>query len=792
MKFSEQWLREWISPALSTAELVEQLTMAGLEVDAVEPVGLSFAGVVAGEVLDVQSHPSVDSLRVCQVHVGDVEALTIVCDSPNAHVGLRVPLAMVGAMLPGGHLIKQVVVHGVKSDGMLCSASELGLGEDAGGLLELPPDTQTGEDIYTYMKLDDVSIELGLTPNRGDCASIAGIARELGVLNRLAVQTTPTTPVIGTIPDSLQVNVETPEACPHYVGRVLRGIDRQARTPLWMRERLRRSGMKSINAVVDVTNYIMLELGQPMHAFDLDKLKGAICVRHARPGETMTLLDGQSVKLAADTLVIADQRQAQAIAGIMGGLDAAIGDTTDALFLESAYFAPQPIAGRARCYGLHTESSYRFERGVDPTLQVWAMERTTALLLEIVGGEAGPITEVVADAQLVARPAIKLRARRIQRLLGIAIAQEQVTDILIRLGFNPIEEREGWRVTPPSYRFDIAIEADLVEEIGRIYGYNRLPVSRPYGALTIGESSEAKTSLQRLRELLVDRGYQEIVSYSFVDPRLQRLLDPERVPIALANPISSGMSVMRTSLWPGLIQTTIYNQNRQQTRLRFFESGLTFVRQAHEIIEENFIASIVTGDACPEQWAQHTRAADFYDVKSDVDALLGMTGEPRAFNFVAAEHRALHPGQTARIERNGRHVGWLGALHPALERELGLNGRAYAFELNLRTIEKARVPGFLELSRFPAIRRDIAVVVDEDVSSQAVRECISDLVAAYPHELQVFDVYQGKGIDFGKKSLAMGLILQEASRTLTDEEVDALIDKVVERLHNEFGAILRR
>lgn len=792
MKFSEHWLRDWVDPKLSTEELAAQLTLAGLEVDAVQAVAASFAGVVVGEISALAPHPGAKHLQICQVNVGDVQSLTIVCGAANVRIGMRAPLAIIGAQLPGDVCIRQAVLHGVESYGMLCSAAELGLGEHTDELLELPSDTRIGEDVFEYLRLDDVTFELGLTPNRGDCLSIAGIAREVGALNGCAVRAVPLEPAASGIADRLDISIEEPEHCPRYIGRVIKGINPAAKTPLWMTERLRRSGIRAISPVVDITNYVLLELGQPMHAFDLAKLDGGICVRRAKPGETLTLLDGQQVSLAEDTLVIADRRQAQAMAGIMGGLDAAIGAASTALFLESAFFAPQHIAGRARRYGLHTDSSFRFERGVDPNLPRRAMERATTLLLEIVGGQAGPPVEVTHDAFLPQRLPITLRAAAIQRLLGVAVPGAQVIDILSRLGMEVQVREPGWLVTPPGYRFDIAIEADLIEEIARLIGYDRLPTRRPVVPLKMAAHPETTVNVGVMRQVLVERGYQEIISYSFVDPGLQRLLDPEQAPIALANPISSEMSVMRTSLWCGLLQSLIYNQKRQAAPLRFFELGVNFISQDDELKQESYIAGVTAGSLFPEQWGVTQRPVDFYDIKADVEALTTLTGLAQDFTFRPIKHPALHPGQSAQISHNGQAVGWLGALHPAIERELGLSERVYLFELKVSALQHKKIAAFHEVSKFPPMRRDIAIVVDAAVSAQAVSACIREIPLDFPLQLQLFDVYQGKGVDLGRKSLALGLTLQAPSRTLTDQEADAIIDRIVKKLHDDLGATLRK
>lgn len=790
MKFSEHWLREWVSPPLSATELAGQLTLAGLEVESVTPAAPVSAGVVVGEVLRVAPHPQATQLQVCEVDIGTGTPLNIVCGAANVRAGMRVPTAMVGAELPGGKTITQAKLRGVDSHGMLCSAVELGLAETSAGLLELPPDTRVGEDVYLYLRLDDASIDVSVTPNRGDCLSVAGIAREVAALNQLSPHAPAIHEIKATVPDHIEVVIAAPADCPRYAGRVLRGIDRAATTPLWLRERLRRSGMRSISAVVDVTNYVMLELGQPMHAFDLARLRGNIHVRRALASEAITLLDGQRITLNADTLVIADDAQPQAIAGIMGGIDAAINASSDTLFLESAYFAPQAVAGRARAYGLRTESSQRFERGVAPTLQRLAMERATALLLEIVGGEAGPVVEVSAAAHLPRHAPITLRAQRLQRVLGLTLPAQQITGLLTRLGMQVSDEPNGWQVTPPPHRFDVAIEADLIEEVARLHGYQRLPAHTPRVSLAITPEPETRVSLARLCALLVDRGYQEVVTYSFVEPGLQQLLDPAATPLALANPISAEMSVMRTTLWCGLLATLRYNQNRQQTRQRLFESGLRFTLQNNEIKQKISIAGILTGNPCPEQWALPQQGADFYDLKGDVEALLALGGHGDC-HFEAAPHPALHPGQSARILRQGEVLGWAGALHPALARTLGLDQTAYIFELDLDLLEQSRLPAFREISKFPAIRRDIAIVVEEGVSAARVLACVTQAASEFLRDLQLFDVYRGKGVDSGRKSIALGLTLQAPSRTLTDEDVAGIIERVVSTLKQQFGATLR-
>jgi len=793
MKFSEQWLREWVNPPLSRAELAEQLTMAGLEVDAVVPVAAAFSGVVVGHVLKVIPHQQADRLRVCEVDVGGHSPLVIVCGASNVAAGMRVPTAVVGAELPNDLTIKRAKLRGVESHGMLCSARELGLAETAEGLMALPADAPVGEDLRSYLALDDVSFELGLTPNRSDCLGIAGIAREVGVLNRMAVTAPSAEPVAPVTQTTVEIQVEAPAACPRYLGRVIEGVDPSAVTPAWMEERLRRSGLRNIHPIVDVTNYVLLELGQPMHAFDIAHIQGGIRVRHAHTGEAVTLLDGQRLTLSEDMLVIADQEAPLALAGIMGGMDSAVGDETRNIFLESAFFSPQVIAGKAREYGLRTDSSHRFERGVDPELARRAMERATRLLLDIVGGRPGPICEVTSATQLPTRAPIALRASRIDRVLGMKIAAEEVHEILTRLGIT-LEEgtSQTWQAVPPSFRFDLAIEADLIEEVARIHGYARLPTERPIARLRMSPPPPRAEFLPTARRLLVQRGYQEAITYSFVEERLQCLIDPDDRPMALANPISIETAVMRTSLWPGLLQAMRHNLNRQQSRVRLFESGAQYRKVDGKVVEEPVLAGVVCGNAYPEQWGMDKRSVDFFDLKADVEALLSLAGGAAAYAFLPDSHRALHPGQSAVIHNPaGKIAGRLGLLHPEILRELDVEQNVLVFELILTKLDAGGVPLFRAVSKFPAIRRDLAIIVDDGVPAQAIRGCIDETAGGQLQELQLFDVYRGKGIESGRKSIALGLTLQDNSRTLTDDEIDALVGRILEHLQSKLGASLR-
>ncbi|MDG1582958.1 phenylalanine--tRNA ligase subunit beta [Pseudomonas sp. GOM6] len=792
MKFSEQWLRDWVNPDVSRDELVARLSMVGLEVDAVIPVAGQFSGVVVGEILSAEQHPDADKLRVCQVSNGSA-TFQVVCGAPNARAGIKIPFAMIGAELPGDFKIKQAKLRGVESQGMLCSASELQISDDNSGLMELAADAPVGQDVRAYLGLDDASIEIGLTPNRGDCLSLAGLAREVGAIYGVPVTAVSVAPVVVAHDEVRPVEVLAPKACPRYLGRVIRNVDLSKPTPLWMVERLRRSDIRSIDAAVDITNYVMLELGQPMHAFDLAEINGGIRVRMAEEGERLVLLDGQEVSLRGDTLVIADHSRALAIAGVMGGEHSGVSGKTRDLFLESAFFDTIAVAGKARSYGLHTDSSHRFERGVDSQLARSAMERATALLLEIVGGEAGPIIEVASAADLPDVAPITLRAERISQMLSMDMDGAEVERLLTALGLGVTAQDAGqWLVSVPSHRFDISLEVDLIEELGRLYGYNRLPVRYPQARLAPQAKAEARAELPALRRLLVARGYQEAITYSFIDPKLFELFTPGVAPLQLANPISADMAAMRSSLWPGLVKALEHNLNRQQSRVRLFESGLRFVGQLEGLKQEAMLAGVISGSRLPEGWANGRESVDFYDLKADVEALLGYAGAADAFSFVPGEHLALHPGQTARIEREGRLVGFMGALHPELSKTLGLDQPVFLFELLLAEVASGRMPAFSELSRFPEVRRDLALLVDREQPAEAVLASIREAAGEWLTDLKLFDVYHGKGIDPHRKSLAVGLTWQHPSRTLNDDEVSTTTQNIITSLEERFNATLRK
>ncbi|WP_296251553.1 phenylalanine--tRNA ligase subunit beta [Pseudomonas sp. UBA4194] len=792
MKFSEQWLRGWVSPQVSRDELVARLSMAGLEVDSVTPAAGVFSGVVVGEVLATEQHPDADKLRVCQVSDGN-ETFQVVCGAPNVRPGLKIPFAKIGAELPGDFKIKKAKLRGVESNGMLCSQSELQVGEGNDGLMELPADAPTGQDFRAYLELDDASIEVDLTPNRGDCLSLAGLAREVGALYAAPV-VRPTVSAVAPVNDEVRpIEVLAPAACPRFLGRVVRNVDLSRPTPLWMVERLRRSEVRSIDAAVDITNYVMIELGQPMHAYDLAEINGGIRVRMAEEGEKITLLDGQEMTLRGDTLVIADHSRLLGIAGVMGGENSGVTAKTQDVFLEAAFFEPISVAGKARSYGLHTDASHRFERGVDSNLAREAMERATALLLEIAGGEPGPIIESVNQQHLPQIAPITLRAERVSQMLGLELAAGEIEGLLTGLGLKVSASGEGqWSVAVPSHRFDISLEVDLIEELARLYGYNRLPVRYPQARLAPQANPEARSDLPALRRLLVARGYQEAITYSFIDPKLFELFSPGVEPLMLANPISADMAAMRSSLWPGLVKALQHNLNRQQDRVRLFESGLRFVGQLEGLQQEPMLAGVVCGSRLPEGWAQGRDTVDFFDVKADVEAVLGFAGALDAFTFVPGKHPALHPGQTARIERDGKEVGYLGALHPELVKSLGLDRPVFVFELILAEVSEGRLPKFQELSRFPEVRRDLALLADRDVASSSVMAVIRENAGEWLTDLRLFDVYQGKGIDPHRKSLAVGLTWQHPSRTLNDDEVNTTTQAILTSLEQRLNATLRK
>ncbi|MEL4472601.1 phenylalanine--tRNA ligase subunit beta [Shewanella algae] len=794
MKFSESWLREWVNPAISRDELTHQITMAGLEVDDVIAVAGDFSGVVVGEVVECGQHPDADKLRVTKVNVGGEELLDIVCGAPNCRQGLKVAVAVVGAVLPGDFKIKKAKLRGQPSHGMLCSYGELGIEIESDGIIELPLDAPIGTDIREYLQLNDVIIDVDLTANRADCLGMVGLAREVGVLNRLNV-TEPSWEAANVSSERrVEIDVANPEACPRYLGRVVSNVNVKAQTPDWMVEKLRRSGIRSIDPIVDITNYVLVEFGQPMHAFDLDKIDGGIKVRLGNGEEKLTLLDGNEITVPADTLVIADNSQALALAGVFGGEASGVSEQTRDIMLECAFFAPLAIMGKARRLGLHTDSSHRFERGVDPELQHKAMDRATRLVLDICGGEAGPVVEAKSEAHLPKAADIKLRRSKLDKLLGHQIGDADVEEILTRLGFQVEKQGSDWQVKTATYRFDMAIEEDLIEEVARIYGYNNIPNTAPLAHLSMTDHKESDLKLSRVRAMLVARGFQEAVTYSFVDPKLQKRVHPDSEAMVLPNPISSEMSAMRLSMFTGLLNAVGYNQARQQTRVRLFETGLRFIPDAQAesgVRQQAMLGAVIAGPQSDEHWSMESKTVDFFDLKGDLEAIIGLTVSEAEFSFKGAQHPAMHPGQCAEILRNDRVIGYIGAVHPSLEKPFGLNGKTIVFELELDALLQAKLPQAQAVSKFPANRRDIAIVVDEEVAAGDVMTLIRKVGENQLVGLNLFDVYRGKGVEQGKKSLAIALTLQDNTRTLEEKEIAEMVDTVVSALKSEFNASLR-
>ncbi len=806
MQFSENWLRTWVNPAISTAKMIELFTALGHELDECTPVADTFSNVVVGEVLVVMPHPDADKLRVCTVSVSSdchpcesrdpgskEKLLNIVCGASNVRPGLKVAVALIGAELKGGEIkIKRSKLRGVESEGMLCSAVELGLAESSEGIMELPFDAPLGNHLRDYLQLDDQAIRLDLTPNRGDCLSVRGLARELALISGTVMHSPFSTPAIEiknqTTP---QVFIDDILSCGRYVGRIISGIDNTGATPLWLKERLRRSGLRSISPVVDVTNYVLLELGQPLHAFDANKLQGHIHVRKAKAGETLALLDGKNIELDPSTLVIADDHRALALAGIMGGTDSAVDANTHTIFLESAYFTPLALAGQARRYGLHTDSAHRFERGVDWQLQHKALDRATELLLAISGGIAGQIVEVTSDLALPNLLSLSLRKARVQRILGFNIDEEEIENILHGLGMHVVLQGDKWQVEVPSFRADIREEIDLIEEIVRVYGYDRIPPHLPMQVLMPVKHSD-RTSDQYLSTWLMGRGYQELITYSFVDQKNELFLFPEAAPLALQNPISAELGVMRTSLWQGLLQAVRYNQNRQQERIRFFEIGKVYTKPDQHIQEKWQIAGVMTGLRVPLQWGASQEKVDFFDLKGDVEALLEQFHLGLECTFKAENSPCLHPRQSVALYQQGKKIGVLGALHPAIAAKWDLIGPVLMFELDLEALTLATLPKFATLSKYPAVRRDLAFTLAEGVPYGRVEAVIRSQKAPFElMDVRLFDVYQGQGVATHHKSLAIALILQHRERTLIDEEINDWMAKVVHALSTDLGAVLR-
>ncbi len=791
MKVSEAWLREWVSPSLTGQQLAAQLTMAGLEVDALNPVAGVFSHVVVGHVLQTTRHPEADKLTLCEVDAGAASPLKIVCGAQNVRAGLKVALALPGAHLPGDIIIKESMLRGQLSQGMLCSVSELGLDDRSEGILELPGDAPIGIDLRDYLDLNDQVFDIDLTPNRADCFSILGVAREVAALNHLPLKDLPTNQIKPASDECLTVHLQAPQACPQYCGRVIRAINPQACTPLWMKERLRRGGVRALHPVVDVTNYVMLELGQPLHAFDLKSLQGDIHVRFARADETLVLLDGQEITLDEQVLVIADDVAPLSVAGVMGGeLSAVQADTTD-VFLESAFFNPLVVAGVARRYGLSSDSSQRFERGVDPSLQRLALERATDLLQSIVGGCVGPITVMNQPEHLPAKIQILFDPNKVKQLTGLDIPVNEMVVMLQGLGLAVERNEPVWTVSVPSHRFDMALDVDLVEEIIRLYGYDNIVGTPVITHMQAGPINPVQHLSTTMSACLSGRGYHETISYSFVDPEFQNALYPDAQTFNLLNPISSELSQMRAGLWPGLLASMVYNVHRQQTAIQFFESGVVFDVDGEHVHERACFAGLLTGAQGGLNWSESARTFDFYDMKGDLQALFACLQVPNV-RFVAASHAALHPGQSARILIGDEDAGWMGVLHPRLQDALDLKTEVMLFELSLTALFPQHPVRYQPISKYPQIRRDLSLLVSVDVSvdqiEQAIRAVVRrDMLKAF----DVFDVYTGESIPVGKKSLAIALTLQDDKRTLIDTEIHAVIATILKKLDDAFAIVLR-
>lgn len=804
MKFPESWLREHVAVAASRDELVARLTSIGLEVEAVTEIGGTLEGVVVAQILECARHPEADRLQVCQVDAGLAQPLQIVCGAPNARPGLKVPLALIGAVLPGGIAIRSAQLRGVESSGMLCSAKELGIDPDASGLLELSAEAPVGVALAKVLGLPDASIEIKLTPNRADCFSVRGIAFDVAAACGAEVRPHPIPPIAAAIAGQRAIGLDAGADCPRYCGRVIEGVDAQATTPWWMRERLKRSGLRPISLLVDVTAYVMLELGQPMHAYDADKLRGPIGVRRAHAGEWLTLLDEREVLLDPEFLLIADDTGPVGLAGIMGGFDSRVTDTTRNVFLEAAHFAPAAIAGRARRLGMHTDASQRFERGVDPELPRQALEYATGLILRVAGGKPGPICEATLPAYLPQLQAVPLRRARLARVLGLHVGDADVERILHALGMLVEQDGEGWRVTPPSRRFDIAIEEDLIEEIARIHGYERIPTAMPSGEIRAITMTESRVSEAEIRFQLAARDYLEAINYAFVDTAVLSQWQLDADAVALANPLSSELGAMRTALLPGLVEALRRNRARQQERVRLFEIGTVFhssqsardnpaVHGASSAPTEiRRVGAVACGRATAEQWGEPTRPVDFHDSKADLESVAALAGiDASALRCKPANASWLHPGRSAEVWRDATRLGWVGHLHPALLKALDIDIDVVGFELDLEPLAARAIPLAAELSRFPLVRRDLALVVPESTPWAALAASLKRTLGALLCELRLFDVYRGAGLEPGAKSLAMGLILQDVSRTLTDHDADRAVADAVAALQRDCGARLR-
>ncbi len=794
MKFSENWFREWTSPNRDSNDLAEQLSLAGLEVDEVLPVAPHFTNVVVGKVLSLEKHPDANRLRVTQVDVGASETIQIVCGAKNVAVGMKVCCAKVGAVLPGNFKIQAAKLRGVASHGMLCGATEIGLADEGvDGLHILPQDAPVGLGIREYLNLNDTIIDVDLTPNRADCLSIEGMARDAAAMDNIAWQQpydSVKTEKSGAC--SQTIVIEDKKSCPKYLGCIVTDYNLMANTPSWMVQRIERAGLSSKSLVVDITNYVLLELGQPMHAFDLDKLSGSIKVRQAVAGEFFTTLDEKELTIQLGSLVIADDSGVIALAGIMGGLATAVSKTTTKVFFECAHFTPLSIVGKARSYGLHTDSSHRFERGVDPLLPDRALERALSLFVEIAGGKVSEVISQISEKDMPVAKIIQLRPERVTKLLGAKISAQEIENIFHRLGFGVKISNYGWEMTAPSYRFDMEIEADLIEEVGRIYGYNNLPEVQIEAPVRLPNLPESEQELYSLKQALVQRGYQEVVTYSFVEEKVQEKLVPELPFVVLKNPISDDMKAMRTTLFLGLLSTISYNQNRQQNRIKIFESGLTFIKLDGDLKQLPVIGGAVVGSKCPANWAvEEDRNMDFFDLKGDVETLLSMSHIKGKVRFEAHEYAIFHPGQSAAITLNGRTIGFMGQLHPSHTKMVGVSGKVFLFEIRLDALSKMTVPTADKLSKFPEVQRDLAFVVEESLPVQDLLDAVKEVESDILQSVELFDVYRGEGVENNQKSIALNLRIQHIDRTLQDEEVEAVVLEVIKLAEQKVSACLR-
>ncbi len=791
MKIAESWLREWVNPDLETEALGHHLTMLGHEVDGIEYDGSGLADVVVAEVAEVSKHPDADKLSLCKVNDGGSEFIDVVCGAPNVVKGMKTPFARPGVKLPNGMKLRKAKIRGIVSSGMLCSAVELGLGDESDGIMSLSQDEVAGSALSSVLNLPDAVIDLDLTPNRGDCFSVLGIARDVAALTGATMKDPAVAAVPATIDDTQSVELPEPEGCPRFAGRVIRGFDPAANSPVWLTERLRRAGLRSISPVVDITNYVMLELGQPLHAYDRSRLQGPIRPRMAKSGEKVTLLDEKEVVLNDDTMIITDDTGPIGIAGMMGGLSTAVTNSTTEVFFEAAFWPQDFMAGRARSYGMHTDASMRFERGVDPAGQGRAIERASELLLEIAGGDAGPLLDLVVEKHLPVRADISLRKSRLTRLLGVDIDNVEVDAILTGLTMKVIAVDGGWTVSPPSHRFDIEIEQDLMEEVARIHGYDSIPEATAFSQSPLESVTESKVDSELVAATLIARDYQEVITYSFIDADANRVFTGTDSKLVLSNPISSEMSVMRASLWPGMVAAAATNNARQQDRVRLFEMSKSFHGELGDHSEVVRIGGLATGPSQPEQWGLSAESVDFFDIKADVEALLILACPLDGIGFQAVEHPALQPGQAAEIVRDGEVIGVVGKLHPRIAKTYDLKRAVFLFELDAEKTLNSSAPTASAISKFPAIRRDIAVIVDDRISADELVNAVAETSPELIQGVRIFDIYKGQGIEAGRKSVAIGLILQETSRTLTDDDADSVLAVAVKKLEDQFAAELR-